>query len=160
MILDRLANFATDVLSHPPEKVVIENSWTNYKQINWHDNIVLVGILGGNPQGTAEIYNPLTEVMEYATTYAGTATFTFYGDDSEDNAFNFIALCKHDRAITSAKENEIVYKLPKTITHIGKVMGSQNQQKYQVEVRVGWTHIKVEPILRIDTAQIEFINDK
>lgn len=160
MILDKLANFATDVLLHPVEKVIIENSWTNYKQINWSDNIILVGMVSKRAQGTSEVFNPIDESIEYVTNYTGTATFTFYGDNSEDNALHFVPLCKAQRSIESANVNEFVYKLPTTVTHIGKVIGSQNQHKYQIEMRVSWNESATVDTLRIDTADIQFLVNK
>lgn len=160
MILDALANFATDVLLHPAEKVIIENSWKNYKQINWSDNIILVGMISKKVQGTSEIFNPINESIEYVSNYTGIATFTFYGDESEDNALHFVPLCKAERSIQSAKENYFTYKLPKTVTHIGKVVGSQNQHKYQIEMMVAWSESATVETLRIDTADIQFLVNK
>lgn len=160
MILDALANFATDVLLHPAEKVIIENSWTSYKQINWTDNIILVGMVSKGSIGTSEVFNPIDESIEYVTHYTGTATFTFYGDESEDNALHFVPLCKAERSIQSAKENEFTYKLPTTVTHIGKVIGSQNQHKYQIEMRVAWNESAAVDTLRIDTAETQFLINK
>lgn len=162
MILDKLASFATDVLLHPADKVIIDDQQTraNYKQINWTDNLILVGSLSNFNQGTREVYDPINEVMEYVTLYTTVATFTFYGNDSEENTLHFIALAKSQRAIESAKRNAFVYKFPKTGTRIGKVIGSQNQEKFVVEMRVAWAHSTSVDTLRIDTADIQFLVNK
>lgn len=162
MILEKMAQFAVDVLLHPADKVIIDDQKTlaNYKQINWSDNLILVGSLSVQNQGTREIFNPVDETMEYATLLSTVATFTFYGDDSEENMLHFIALCKSQRAIESAKRNGFVYKFPKTGTRIGKVIGSQNQEKFQVEVRVAWMESATIDTLRIDTADIQFLVNK
>lgn len=162
MILDKLASFATDALLHPADKVIIDDQKTraNYKQVNWNDDLILVGSFANVNQGTREVYDPVNEVMEYVTLYSTVATFTFYGDNSEDNTLHFIALAKSQRAIESAKRNAFVYKFPKTGTRIGKVVGSQNQEKFVVEMKVVWAHSTTVETLRIDTTDIQFLVNK
>lgn len=158
MILDQIANFATSIMEFDPAKVIIGR--TNYVNVNFDDNIILIDMLTSNPMGRSSKYNSTTEIMEYQTLMKGVVTISFYGSLAFDNAAKFITMMESEEAINSAYLNNIAYRFPSRIQNTGRLTGTEQQEKYEVEMIVQYVHITARSVLSIQTAGITFLVNK
>lgn len=158
MILDSIANFTTDLMEFDPTKVIIGR--TNYVNVNFDDNIILIDMLTANPMGRASKYNSATETMEYQTLMKGIITISFYGSLAFDNAAKFITMMESEEAIDSAYLNDLTYRFPSRIQNTGRLTGSEQHEKYEIEMIVNYIHNTGRSVLSIATAETTFlVND-
>lgn len=158
MILESIAEFTTDLMEFDPTKVIIAR--TNYMNVNFNDNLILIDMLASNPMGKSSKYNSVTEMMEYQALMKGVVTVTFYGDSSFDNAVKFITMMESEEAINSAYLNDITYRFPTRIQNTGRVNGTTQQEKYEIEMVVHYIHTTARSVLSIETADITFLTNK
>lgn len=158
MILDQIANFATDLMEFDPAKVIIGR--TNYVNVNFDDNIILIDMLTANPIGRASKYNSTTETMEYQSLMKGIITISFYGTLAFDNAAKFITMMESEEALNSAYLNDITYRFPSRIQNTGRLTGSEQHQKYEIEMVVQYVYSTARSVLSIQTAEVTFLVNK
>lgn len=158
MILERIAEFITAIVEHNPAKVIIGR--TNYVNIDFNDDIILVDMLASTPLGRSNQYDPITETFSYKTLMKATITVSFFGDNALDNAIKAITMLESEEAINSARVNDITYLFPSRIQNTGRLTGSEHNEKYEIEMGVQYVYESLRSVLRVDTAQITFLNDK
>lgn len=158
MILEQIANFTTDMMEFDPTKVIIGR--TNYVNINFDDELILIDMLTSNPIGRSSKYNPTLDSMEYQTLMKGIVTVSFYGDLAFDNAARFITMMESEEAISSAYTNEITYRFPTRIQNLGRLTGTTHNERYEIEMIVQYVQKTIRDKLSIETAEITFlVND-
>lgn len=158
MILDQIANFITDLIQFDPTKVIIAG--TNYVNVNFDDNLILIDMLTSNPIGRSSKYNSVTEVMEYQAQMKGVITFSFYGALCFDNAVAFIAMMESEEAINSAYINNISYRFPSRIQNVGRLIGSGQHDMYEIEMVINYVYTSARSVLSIATDQVTFLANK
>lgn len=157
MILDQIANFTTDLMGFDATKVIIGR--TNFINVNFEDNIILIDMLTTNPVGRASKYNSVLEKMEYQVLMKGIVTISFYGSDSFNNAAKFITMMESEEAMTSAYTNSITYRFPTRIQNTGELTGTIHHEKYEIEMIVNYVHKTERSVMSIETSELTFLID-
>ena len=157
-ILTAIGHFTTSVLSYDPSKIIVGRF--NYEQVDFSDDIIIIDNLISLVVGQTETYDGTTETMTYGSSMKSVITLTFYGANSMNNAGDFIVLCRSENAINEAITQGISYRFPSSMTNLGAVTGTQNHNKYQIELTVFYTNEKVIDTMYIDTAEITFLVNK
>lgn len=122
---------------------------------------IVIDILGSvTVQTSSEKYNGILENMNYNNTQNATVTLNFFGDGSYELANKFILLCNSEKKYTLENMLKLRVGIPKTITDVKLLTGTQYSEQYEVELNI--TSIEDIDIstLRIDEAQTQFLKDK
>lgn len=121
---------------------------------NFTTTQIVIDILGSViVQTSSEKYDGVLESMNYSNTQNATVTLNFFGDGSYELANKFILLCNSEKKHTLENMLKLRVGIPKTITDVKLLTGTQYSEQYEVELTI----TSVEDIdittLRIDEAQ-------
>ncbi len=122
---------------------------------------IVIDILGSvTIQTSSQKFDGAIESMNYNNTQNATVTLNFFGDGSYELANKFILLCNSEKKYTLENLLKLRVGIPRTITDIKLLTGSQYSEQYEVELSI----TSVEDIdiatLRIDEVQTQFLKDK
>lgn len=155
MILTKIAQYVSDLGF---DNIILGR--LNYNNIDFNNDLIVVDTLAINMLGSSDAYDGDTEVIAYATKYKGVFTVNFYGDNADTNASDFINKCRSQSGYDSEVSNGITVYKPTTITDLRTQEGTQYFNRYEVELTVMYFISTDIDTLRIDTANVEIINDK
>lgn len=128
---------------------------------NFTTTQIVIDILGSvTVQTSSEKYDGVLESMNYNNTQNATVTLNFFGDGSYELANKFILLCNSEKKHTLENMLKLRVGIPKTITDVKLLTGTQYSEQYEVELTI----TSVEDIdittLRIDEAQTDISTEK
>jgi len=131
----------------------------NKPQGDFNTNFIEVDTLGPDtPLAATEDYNKNTEIMTHNVNAFQVMTVDFFGDDAHLNAATFRVLMRSDKALQIAKTLGIGIKAVTSFINLRQLNGQQYENRVQVEFGVHYNSTVELNVLRIDTAQLEFLN--
>ena len=122
---------------------------------------IVIDILGSvTVQTSSQKFDGDLENMNYNNTQNATVTLNFFGDGSYELANKFILLCNSEKKYALENMLKLRIGLPKTITDVKLLTGTQYSEQYEVELNItSIEDIDIET-LRIDKAQTQILKDK
>ena len=117
---------------------------------------IVIDILGSvTIQTNSQKYDGTLESMNYNNTQNATVTLNFFGDGSYELANKFVLLCNSEKKYTLENLLKLRLGIPKSITDVKLLTGSQYSEQYEVELNITSVEdIEIET-LRIDEAQTQ-----
>ena len=157
-IVLKTALLARDLLE--VDESIIKLGRKNMEVDNFTTTQIVIDILGSvTIQTSSQKFDGTLESMNYNNTQNATVTINFFGDGSYDLANKFVLLCNSEKKYTLENMLKLRSGIPKTITDVKLLTGSQYSEQYEVELSI----TSVEDIdittLRIDEAQTQFLKD-
>jgi hypothetical protein len=154
----KTALFTRDLLE--VDESIIKLGRSNMIVDNFTASQIVIDILGSvTVQTSSEKFDGVLESINYNNTQNATVTINFFGDRSYELANKFILLCKSEKKHTLENMLKLRVGIPKTITDVKLLTGTQYSEQYEVELNI----TSVEDIdittLRIDIAQTQFLKD-
>ncbi len=122
---------------------------------------IVIDILGSvTIQTSSQKFDGAIERMNYNNTQNATVTLNFFGDGSYELANKFILLCNSEKRYTLENMLKLRVGIPRTITDVKLLTGSQYSEQYEVELSIASVEDIDIATLRIDEAQTQFLKDK
>jgi hypothetical protein len=159
MITKMLAQFVTDLLAFPATSIVIGRD-NFYKMDSTSDFIIVDALDEGTPQGRVYNYDGDTEIQNITIRMLAACTLDFYGDNASTNAAKFMVLQSSEQARQLQDSLGIATYHAGGLTNLRSTEGTQQSNRYQVQLNVYYSIEQDIDVLRIDTAEVEFLNDK
>lgn len=153
-----MAYFVMGLLEHPESLIKIGRH--NQMLEDTDENYIVVDELSSVNLGSSKEYDGDNEVMAYSGRSLGRVTLNFYGDEAYSNASRFRLLKQSQRSYELQKSIGIAVFQPSQITDLRFIGGTQQSNRFEVEVTVQYTESVSVDTLSIETAQFEFLNDK
>lgn len=154
-----VAKFIRDLLVYDEQLIKFDRQ--DMLQGNFNESYIVVnGSNIANKQSTGASYNGEAEVMNYNESFSQSVIIEFYGDDAYTNSRKFSLLN------ASQKATELKKLLFISISHISsaidvkQILGSAYGNRVHLTFNVNYCPSIDVNILRIDTAEFEFIEDK
>lgn len=124
---------------------------------NDHDKeYIVIDALGKMIQSAyLETYDADMEQLSIGGVWAGTVTLDFYGKDAYTRAVDFSLLARSQYAYELKRTLGISIYNASGITDVKALIGSEYQERVQVEFNIQVSFENTQNVLRIDTAQTE-----
>ena len=150
--INRVGEFTISLIDNP--LIPVKKARANHQNTDFTKDLILVDSLGNAQKiGTSDTFNGIGEVMTYGDFYTQIYTFDFYGSNAFSLATNFIALLRSQRAYNLQQSSGLTFYRPSSITDLKQLVGTTYNNRYQIEVKVGFsTNVNINT-LRIDTAE-------
>ena len=154
-----MAKFTGDLLEYNED--LIDFDRTNTQQGDLNTSYIVVDDSSiANKLSSGRKFNDVDEIMNYNESWSQQITLEFYGDEAYTNARNFSLLCASQAAY------EIKDRLGLTVSHVSqstdvkKLLGTEYGNRIHLTMSVKYNPSIDVDVLRIDTAQFEFLEDK
>lgn len=158
-IKEKVAQYVTGLLSVDADTVIIGRE--SLERIDFDSDFIIVDALAlGIPVGRAESFDGDTEKQTFNARFNGTFTLDFYGCNAYDTAYKLILLQASQANFELSRDIGLTVNYVSNITDLRSVEGSQQNNRIQVEMMVAYEEQVIIDTLRIDEAQLEFLNDK
>jgi hypothetical protein len=158
MIDTSLANYIKDLLVHNASLVLIGRE--NFRTENTSEAYIIIDELISTPVASSYEFDETLETETFSTVISADYTIDFYGTNARTNASKFIALQKSQKAYELQRDLGIQVNHVTTLNNLKKIEGSKYSNRYQVSLSVVGNETQVIDTLRIDTAEVEIINNK
>ena len=154
-----VAKFVRDLLAHDEQLIKFDRQ--NMPENDFNTNYIVINGSGiANKQSTGSTFNGTTEQMSYNESFTQSVTIEFYGDDAYLNARKFSLLNASQPALELKKLLNISISHISTATDVKQILGSAYGIRMHLTFNVNYCPSIDVATLRIDTAQITFIEDK
>jgi len=158
MILDKIADYTTNLLSYDETKVIISRE--NATQKTFSDNYIVIDTLSpANPIGSTRMYDYENEKETFITLFNAKITLEFYGSNGYDNAYKFINLQNSQLARDLQRTYEITLFKDLTINNLKQVVGNRYFNRFEIEITVQYNIITIIDTLRVESIPVEYIKD-
>jgi hypothetical protein len=155
-MLNLVCDYVKGLLNFDETKIVIGR--LNFEANDFNENFIVVDSLNMKPLGTTEKWN--NDVMIYCTRISANITIDFLGNNSLQNASNFINLQSSQNASDLQNELNIGVFHSKSIKNLKEQVGLNYYMRYQIELVVMTTLETEVNTLNIESAQFELHNEK
>lgn len=158
-IKEKVSEYVTGLLGVAPETVIIGRE--NFDRFSFGANFIIVDSLAiGVPVGRSQSFDGDLEKETYNARFQGTFTIDFYGDTASANSYTFVVLQASQLNFELCRDIGLTINYVNNVTDLRSVEGSQQNNRIQIELKVGYEEQVIVDTLRIDEAQLEFLNDK
>ena len=158
-IKQKVAEYVTGLLGVDPVTVIIGRE-NFYKFDTGSDFIIVDSLVVGIPVGRAQSFDGDTEKEIYNARFSGSFTIDFYGDAANANILKLIILQASQLNFELCRDIGLTINYVSNMTDLKAIEGSQQNNRIQAELKVGYEEQVIVDTLRIDEAQFEFLNDK
>jgi len=139
MILNKVANYITDVLDYDISKIIIGRE--NFIQKDYETSYIYVDSLApAQSNGRNESYDYNVEDLTLGTEYQQTFTIDFVGTNAQLNMINFVNLQDSERAYDSKISNGIDVFNSNNVNKIDDKVGKKFYERWQLEILIKYTH--------------------
>lgn len=151
-VINRVGLFTIALLNNP--NISVKRARSNHKNTNFKAPLILVDNLASAQKiGSSDKYNGSSEVLSYGDYYKQVFTFDIYGTNAYTNAQLLSGLLRSQRSSELQRANGLTVYRPSSINNLKILVGTQYNERYQIEVMIGyWDSIDVGT-LRIDTVE-------
>lgn len=156
-MITKVCDYIKDLMPFDASKIVIGR--TNFNVEDFSDDFIIVDILNIVPSARNKTYNGTTEMMSYSTTSKTNVTLDFFGANALDNAMKFINIQSSQKALELQNSLQIGLFHSKNLKNLMEKVGTTYFNRYQIELVVISTSTTDIETLRIDTIQIDVIDD-
>lgn len=158
MILDKLANYITELMAFDETKILIGRE--NATQDNFSQDYIVVDILAPATNiSNGRDYNSDTEKEKLNTTQLGSFTLEFYGTNGYTNVNKFINLQLSQQGKDLQKLHDLTVYRASSINNLKQVIGNKHFDRYEIEVMVLYNESLEIDTLRIEEIPVEYIKD-
>jgi len=158
MILDKLANYITELMTFDESKVLIGRE--NATRDNFSQNYIVVDILAPAANiSNGRDYDYDTEKEILNTVQTGSFTLEFYGTSGYTNVNKFINLQLSQQSRDLQKTHELTVYKASNINNLKQVVGNKHFDRYEIEVMVLYNESLEIDTLRIEEIPVEYIQN-
>jgi hypothetical protein len=156
--LKKTAIFVRDLLDIDEQLIRIGR--INFELEDMSSPYIGIDALGGSRHlAKSEKYDGEAEEMTYVSRYSAPVTISFYNDNAADRAEEFSLLIRSQKAYELQEQLGISVYQNSTITDVKMLMGSQYNERVELDINVHYNIKTIVSTLRIDTAQGELITE-
>jgi len=156
MILTKVADYITELLSIGPEQVLIGRENATIETFE-NDFIVVDSLTPALPISTNREYDKENEIESFVTFLEMKVTLEFYGANAYSNAFKFLNLQNSQLARDLQKKYEITLYKTGSINNLKQIVGDRYFERYEVELKVQFVEKTSIETLRIDEIVLDEI---
>lgn len=151
-VINKVGGFTISLINDT--SIAVKKAKANHQHTNFNSDLILIDNLGKAIKlGTSDTFDGETEVMTYGDYYKQSYTFDFYGSNAFINASNFIALLRTQSSFDLQRARGLTFYRPAAIEDLQHLVGTTYNNRYQIEIQVGyWINTELDT-LRIDTAE-------
>lgn len=154
--LINLQRFIRDLLDY--DEALIELGRRNYKQEDFETGYIVVDGLGAaRPLTRSERFDDAEEEMHYTRRLSKPCTIDFFGSVAFANSDDFVTLIGSQLSKELQESLGITIGSVSAVTDVKQLTGQQYGERLQIELNMQYNVTKVVSTLRIDDAQLEFI---
>ena len=154
----QLLIFIRDLLSIPEATIKIGRE--NFKREDFTALQIVIDTLGqAIPISRAEEFDGELETTQYSQQWQSPCTVDFYGDDAYNTATDLLLLMQSQLGYELQRDNGVTVYESSSLTDVKALTGEQYSERYQLGLNVQYTLSKTIATLRIDTAEINIINE-
>ena len=154
----QLAIFIRDLLTIPEATIKIGRN--NFIRDDFNVLQIVVDTLGQSlPLSRSDKFDGELESTEYSQQWQSPCTVDFYGDDAYTTATDLLLLMQSQLGYELQRDNGITVYESSSLTDVKALTGEQYSERYQLGLNVQYTLSKTIATLRIDTAEINIINE-
>lgn len=153
-----VARYTRDLLSFDEQNIMFGRD--NFEPPNYNTDYIVIDNLLVPKVRSQYDYFPATEEMRYMSVFNGPFTLDFFGPNAFSNTTKFVDLNQGHRAFDLSIVHGVTVYTPENINNLRFLTGTDQQNRYQVQVNVRFITTTIETILRIDTANTETFFNK
>ena len=154
----QLAIFIRDLLTIPEATINIGRN--NFIRDDFNLLQIVVDTLGeSKPLSRSNKFDGTLEETQYSQQWQSPCTVDFYGDDAYTTATDLLLLMQSQLGYELQRDNGITVYESSSLTDVKALTGEQYSERYQLGLNVQYTLSKTIATLRIDTAEINIINE-
>ena len=157
-VLIQIAIYVRDLISH--SESLIKFGRDNAEFTDTELDYIVVDELASVPVGGDEKFDGTLEVMEYGRSMVGGFTVNFYGTNAYTNAKKYLLLARSQKSYELQRDLAVSIYHSNNITDLKFLGGTQYSNRYEVEMMVQYYESAKVETLRIDTVEIDVLNDK
>lgn len=151
--LKPVARYLRDLLNY--DEGLIAFGRDNYEPKDIQEGSILIDYLTAVPFNRQQDYDGVTEIMTYRTKINAEITLDFYGDTGFFNANKFISLSKSERSRQLQQQYQVTIFAPLSTNNLRKLVGTNQRERIEVTFNAWILSVQTEPVLRIDTVQLD-----
>ena len=154
MILDKVADYITELMNFDPTRVLIGRE--NATQETFTNDYIVVDTLSPIINiGSKRSYDKVNEKETFYTLLKTNITFEFYGSNAYTNMFKFVNLQNSQLARDLQKKYEFTIYKTKNINNLKQTFGNKYYERYEVEVMIQFYETQEINTLRIDEVVVD-----
>ena len=154
--INKVGNFTISLINDSTIKV--KKARSNHVNTDFTKDLILIDNLGAAQLvGVSDDFDGLNEVTSYATFYKQTFTYDFYGTNAHDLALKFIALLRSQKSYDLQQTSGLTFYRPTTLNDLKQLVGTTNNNRFQLEITVRYSHVTELATLRIDSLNLDEI---
>lgn len=156
--LVQLAKFTRDLLG--VDETTIKLGRQNFEDLTLSDDLIIVDSINYSRQASMKKFDSDAEEMTHTTNQLGDFTINFYGSSAFENVTLFDTLKNSQAAWELQRSYGITVYNDTTITNLKQLTGKRYNERYELGLKVRFNFSTTIETLRIDSADITFLNDK
>lgn len=155
----KVANYVEQLLNFDADKVILGRE--NFDRMDFTEDFIIIDSIAlGVPVARAESFDGDLEEQTFNARLMATFTVDFYGANAYQNAFSFSLLQGSQKNFELCRDLDLTMHSVSNITDLKSLEGTDQTDRIQLEVKIGYEETVTIETLRIDTVEIEFTNDK
>lgn len=154
-----VARFVRDLLDYDEQLIKFDRR--NVQASDFSTSYIVVN--GSLPQSVlarGQRFNGDAEVMTYSASVSHAIVLEFYGDEAYRNAENFLMLNDSQAAKELRRKHAITIMSVSNIIDVGQLLGQSHGNRVHLTFNVQYAPARDVQTLRIDTPQLQFLEDK
>lgn len=153
-----LAKFVKALFTWPESQIILGRS--NVEVDDFSGNFVVIDSMLSMPQSTTRDFDDEAEEMTYTVHLLDQMSLNFYGEKALENALKFTSLCSSQTAREIMAVLGISLYHPTAINNLSFLAGSEQENRFEITVKMRYTYSYTEPTLKIETINFdEFLTD-
>ena len=156
-VIKDVTKLTTAMMDYDPNLVIIARQ--GFKKANNTTNYIVIDNIVSSAIGKFRLFDGDTEEMKYTTRYAGNFQALFYGEEAESVSGRWCNMIDSELSRALQRQHSLSVLNPSTLNNIKVEDGSSFNNLYVVEFNVKYDIATVVPMRRIDTAELEFIDN-
>jgi hypothetical protein len=146
-----LLDYSESLIKFGRDNAELENTDINY---------IVVDELASVPMGGAEQFDGVLESMSYGRAMVGGFTINFYGTNAYINSRKYQLLQGSQKSYELQRDLKIAVYHSSNVADLRYLGGTQYSNRYEIELKVGYYETADVDTLRIDTLELDVLNNK
>ncbi len=157
--LIKIAKFVRDLLDYDEQLIKFDRTDTQRNDLTTSFIVVNSSSIS-NKTSSGSNYDGDSEIMNYNDQFQQAIILEFYGDLAYNNSSKFSLIVASQKAADLKRTLGISISNVSTATDVKQILGSAHGNRVHIEMNVNYSPSVDVEILRVDTAEFEFIEDK
>jgi hypothetical protein len=157
-ILNKVRDFTIQLLNYDESLIVLGRK--NWKREDVTVNLIVIDGINRTPYGTFKQWDEESEIETISTRYVGDFQILFYGDNAAENASTWRNMLMSELAFTLQSQLGITIKRTTSSNDLRIEDGTDFNNLFQADFKVVYDEQTEISTLRLETAEVQFLNDK